>query len=301
MRKAIMALVMAGAVTGCVSKKRYDDLVLEQQRVSEQKDSLMNDVLATTQMMADINTDLAAVKGLGVSPVSTSDRPLTGKSEDRAVMLGKVREVIARLNAAEQQITAGKKRVNAMSATYANEKKQLTAQLDAFQKTIDDMKAAAMQQEAVISQQKEQITTLSGRVDTLTQQSAVLSTEKAAVKDTLTRVIDQDNEVYYAVGTRDELVKRGILVKEGSKFLVFGSKSLEPARDLKPELFQRLDRRRDTVLSVPEPTKEYKIVTRQSPTFLSTNVVENGKVKGDLHVTSPAFWDAGKYLILVRD
>jgi myosin heavy subunit len=301
MRKAIMALVMAGAVTGCVSKKRYDDLVLEQQRVSEQKDSLMNDVLATTQMMADINTDLAAVKGLGVSPVSTSDRPLTGKSEDRAVMLGKVREVIARLNAAEQQITAGKKRVNAMSATYANEKKQLTAQLDAFQKTIDDMKVAAMQQEAVISQQKEQITTLSGRVDTLTQQSAVLSTEKAAVKDTLTRVIDQDNEVYYAVGTRDELVKRGILVKEGSKFLVFGSKSLEPARDLKPELFQRLDRRRDTVLSVPEPTKEYKIVTRQSPTFLSTNVVENGKVKGDLHVTSPAFWDAGKYLILVRD
>ena len=301
MRKAIMAFVMAGAVTGCVSKKRYDDLVLEQQRVSEQKDSLMNDVLATTQMMADINTDLAAVKGLGVSPVSTSDRPLTGKSEDRAVMLGKVREVIARLNAAEQQIAAGKKRVNAMSATYANEKKQLTAQLDAFQKTIDDMKAAALQQEAVISQQKEQITTLSGRVDTLTQQSAVLTTEKAAVKDTLTRVIDQDNEVYYAVGTRDELVKRGILVKEGSKFLVFGSKSLEPARDLKPELFQRLDRRRDTVLSVPEPTKEYKIVTRQSPTYLSTNVVEGGKVKGDLHVTSPAFWDAGKYLILVRD
>ena len=68
MRKIIMALVAAGALAGCVSKKRYDDLVLEQQRVSEQKDSLVNDVLATTQMMADINSDLAAVKGLGVSP-----------------------------------------------------------------------------------------------------------------------------------------------------------------------------------------------------------------------------------------
>jgi outer membrane murein-binding lipoprotein Lpp len=45
MRKIIMALVAAGALAGCVSKKRYDDLVLEQQRVSEQKDSLGNDVL----------------------------------------------------------------------------------------------------------------------------------------------------------------------------------------------------------------------------------------------------------------
>ena len=301
MRRIIMALVAAGALAGCVSKKRYDDLVVEQQRVSEQKDSLVSDVLATTQMMADINSDLAAVKGLGVSPVSSSDRPLSGKAEERAVMLGKVREVIARLNVAEQQVAASKKRINAMSSTYAVDKKRLNDQLDSFQKTIADLKASAEQQEALITQQKQQITTLSGRVDTLTQESAELSTEKAAVRDTLTHVIDVDNTVYYAVGTKDELVKRGILVPEGSKFLVFGSKTLQPARDLKPELFQRLDRRRDTVLTVPEPNKEYKIITRQSPTYLGASLQQDGKVKGDLHVTSPAFWDAGKYLILVRD
>jgi outer membrane murein-binding lipoprotein Lpp len=296
-----MALVAAGALAGCVSKKRYDDLVVEQQHLSEQKDSLVNDVLATTQMMADINSDLAAVKGLGVSPVSSSDRPLSGKAEDRAVMLGKIREVISRLNAAEAQVTAGKKRINSMASQYASEKKQLNDQLDAFQKTIDDLKASAEQQEALITQQKEQITTLSSRVDTLTQQSATLATEKAAVQDTLTNVVNQDNTVYYAVGTKDELIKRGILVSEGSKFLMFGGKTLEPARDLKPDLFQRLDRRRDTVLAVPDPSKEYKIVTRQDPSFLTANVQQDGKLKGDLHVSSPAFWDAGKYLILVRD
>jgi prefoldin subunit 5 len=301
MRKIITTLVAFGALTGCVSKKRYDDLVLEQQRIGEQKDSLVNDVLATTQMMADVNTSLATVKGLGVSPVSSSDRPMTGKSEDRAVMLGKVREVIARLDAANAQIAASKKRISGMSATYAVEKKKLNDQLDSFQKTIDDLKTSAQQQEAMIADQKQQITTLASKVDTLNQVSATLATEKTAVKDTLTHVVDQDNVVYYAVGTRDELVKRGILVSEGSKFLVFGSKTLEPARELKPELFQRLDRRRDTVLTVPEPNKEYKIITRQSPSFLSTNILNDGKVKGDLHVTSPDFWDAGKYLILVRD
>lgn len=301
MQKIMLALVAAGALAGCVSKKRYDDLVTAQQAVSAQKDTLMNDVLATTQMMADINSDLASVKGLGVSPAANSDRPATGKAEDRAVMLGKIREVISRLNAAEDQVNASKKRINGMSATFTNQKKELTAQLDSFQKTIDDMKAAAEQQEAMITQQKQQIVALSGRVDTLTQQSAELTTEKTAVRDTLTNVVDQDNTVYYAVGTRDELVKRGILVPEGSKFLFFGGKTLEPARDLKPELFQRLDRRRDTVLTVPEPSKEYKVITRQSPTYLGTSVLPDGKVKGDLHVSSPAFWDGGRYLILVRD
>ncbi len=297
MRKFMMVLAIAGTMTGCVSKKKYDETVLEQRRVNEQKDSLVADVLAATQMVTEINADLARVNVLGVSPVSTGDRPLAGKAEERAVLLGKVREVIARLEAAEAQVADQKKRIGGMSA----ERTKLLANLESFSRTIEELKGAAQQQEALITEQKAQIQTLTLRVDTLTQQTAQLTTEKTAVKDTLTRAIDESNVVYYAVGTKDELIKRGIVVTEGTKFLIFGGKSVVAARDLKPELFQRLDRRRDTVLTVPEPTKEYKIVTRQSPTYLGTALTSNGRVKGDLHVSSPAFWDAGKFLILVRD
>lgn len=297
MRKFMMALVIAGTLTGCVSKKRYDETVLEQRRVNEQKDSLVADVLAATQMVTEINADLARVKALGVSPVSTGDRPLAGKAEERAVLLGKVREVIARLEAAEVQVAAQKKKIGGMTA----ERAKLLANLDNFSKTIDDLKTAAQAQEALITEQKVQIQTLTSRVDTLTEQTNQLTVEKVAVKDTLTRVVDESNVVYYAVGTKDELIKRGIVVSEGSKFLIFGGKTVAAARDLKPELFQRLDRRRDTVLTVPEPTKEYKIVTRQSPSLLASTVTADGKVKGDLHISTPAFWDAGKFLILVRE
>ncbi|MBL0178338.1 MAG: hypothetical protein IPP98_04315 [Gemmatimonadetes bacterium] len=297
MRKIGLALAAVVALSGCVSKKSYDQLVLEQQRVTEQKDSLVADVLAATQMVTEINTDLARVKALGVSPVAGGDRPLAGRAEERAVLLGKVREVIARLDAAEQQIAAQKKRIGGLSA----ERTKLVAQLDTFQKSINDLRVAAQEQEAMISEQKVQIATLTSQVDTLNQKTVQLTTEKTAVQDTLVRVIDESNVVYYAVGTKEELLKRGILVTEGSKFLVFGSKTLQPARDLKPELFQRLDRRRDTILTVPEPNKEYRIVTRQSASFLASTVMSNGKVKGDLHISSPEFWDGGKFLILVRD
>jgi DNA repair exonuclease SbcCD ATPase subunit len=279
MRKTVLVLCIVGALTGCVSKKRYDQLVLDQQRANEQKDSLVADVLAATQMVTDINADLAKVKGLGVSPVSTSDRPLTGKAEERTILLGKIREVIAKLDAAEKQLGEQRKRVG----TLTTQRKALEEQLSSLQKTIDDLRTTAQQQEMLISQQKEQIQTLATRVDTLTH------------------VIDESNVVYYAVGTKDELIKRGILVNEGSKFLFFGGKTLMPARDLKPELFQRLDKRRDTVLTVPEPSKEYRIVTRQSPQFLASSTISNGKLKGDVHVADLAFWDGGKYLILVRE
>ena len=61
MRKIGLAIAAVIALSGCVSKKSYDQLVLEQQRVTEQKDSLVADVLAATQMVTEINTDLARV------------------------------------------------------------------------------------------------------------------------------------------------------------------------------------------------------------------------------------------------
>jgi outer membrane murein-binding lipoprotein Lpp len=297
MQKTLLALAAAGALSGCVSKQKYDDLIAEQAQINEQKDSLVADVLAATQMVTEINADLARVKALGVSPTTSGEQAAAGKTEERQILLGKIREVIARLEAAEKEVEAQKRRVGSLQG----ERRRLLAQLETFEKTISDLKAAAMTQEALITEQRAQIVTLTSRVDTLVATTEQLSTERAAIADTLTRVTDEAATVYYAVGTEDELVKRGILVKEGSKFLVFGSKTLATARDLKPELFQKLDRRVDTVLTVPEPTKEYKIVTRQDPKYLSTTIVKNGRTKGDLHIANPAFWDAGKFLVLVRD
>ncbi|MGD9523323.1 MAG: hypothetical protein AB7N73_06010 [Gemmatimonadales bacterium] len=298
MRNLLMALVGVGALTGCVSKKKYDDLVLEQQRINEQKDSLVADVLSATQMVTEINADLARVKGLGVSPASaTGDRPATGAAEDRAVLLGKIREVISRLETAEQEIEAQKQRVGSLTA----ERRRLLSQLESFQGTIEELKATALQQEALISEQREQIQVLASRVDTLTETADRLTVERAALTDTLTAVTDEANTVYYAVGTEDQLIERGLVVKEGSKFLVFGSKTLQPARQLNPEMFQKLDKRTATTLPVPEPTAEYKILTRQDPQFLSSTVTNKGKVRGDLVINSPEFWTGGKFLILVKD
>ena len=88
------------------------------------------------------------------------------------------------------------------------------------------------------------------------------------------------NTVYYAVGTKDELMKKGIVTKEGTKFLVFGGTRLEPARNLTPELFTAIDKTQQKSIPLPRTDKKYKIVSRQSPTFLGAGVDKEGKVTG---------------------
>ncbi|MFZ9690203.1 MAG: hypothetical protein ACO3DS_10245, partial [Phycisphaerales bacterium] len=205
MQKTLLALAAAGALTGCVSKQKYDELVVEQAQINAQKDSLVSDVLAATQMVTEINADLARVRALGVSPTASGELVASGKAEDRQILLGKIREVIARLETAEQEVEAQKQRIGALQG----ERRRLLAQLESFGQTISDLKAAALTQEALISEQRVQIATLTSRVDTLTATTEQLTTERAALADTLTRVTDEANTVYYAVGTEDELLRRG--------------------------------------------------------------------------------------------
>src|SRR5690606_7647666 len=171
MRRALMAIAVVGLLTSCVSKKKYDELVLEQSRINEQKDSLVADVLAATQMVTEINADLARVDGLGIPPAAAGERAPAGRAEDRAVLLGKVREVISRLEAAEQEIEAQKERIGQHTA----ERRRLVAQLEAFRGSVEELRATALQQESLITQQREEIHTLTSRVDTLSQETTRLN------------------------------------------------------------------------------------------------------------------------------
>ena len=139
-------------------------------------------------------------------------------------------------------------------------------------------------------------------MDTLSSEKGQLESDKAALTDTVGNLTAYKNTVYYAVGTKDELMKKGIVTKEGSKFLVFGGSRLEPARNLTPDLFTAIDKTQQKSIPLPRTDKKYKIVSRQSPTFLGAGVDKEGKVTGTVEIAQPEeFWAASKYLILVQD
>jgi len=88
-------------------------------------------------------------------------------------------------------------------------------------------------------------------------------------------------------------------VAEGSKrFLLVGSRKIEPARQLDPAAFTKIDRLADRKIQLPDGN--YEIVSRQNPAFAGVNAKE-AKIAGSLEIQQPEqFWAPSRFLILVR-
>lgn len=298
MRYAGLLLLVALTTTGCNRNQAELAKALAESRAAEaQKDSLLTEVLETTQFVSDLNSQLAKAKTVTLASVG-EDPGLPGAVRDRQereATLARIQQVIARLNESEAKLTATETR--AKSARIRNAR--LLAQIATYKKTIEDLKTAAEQQAqenaTIIADQRTQIALLAGEVDTLGK-------ERNTLRGHVAGLISYKNTVYYTVGTKDELIKNGVVTKEGSKFLVFGGTRLEPARNLNPAAFTAIDKTQTLSIALPRIDRKYKIVSRQSPEFLSGDVNPKGEVKGVVEIVAPEeFWSPSKYLILVQN
>jgi hypothetical protein len=303
MRYAWLIVLAVVATTGC-NQAELKKALAEAKTAEAQKDSLLTEVLETTQFVTDINGELAKSKSMSVKSAGTDPGVPGAKKdrEERLAALERVKQVIARLNESESKLAETESRAKQSRQRNA----RLLAQIETFKKTVEDLKTTAEQQkteyETALAEKDTQIASLAGRVDTLSNEKSQLENSNMALTDTVANLTSYKNTVYYAVGTADELKKKGIVTKEGSKFLVFGGSRLEPARNLDPASFTPIDKTRQTSIPLPRSDKSYKIVSRQSPSFLGSNVSKDGKVKGSVEIGQPEeFWSPSKYLILVQD
>jgi hypothetical protein len=298
MKSTRLVVLLAISLAGC--NRSHADLtkaLAESKAAEAQKDSLLTEVLETTQFVSDLNSELAKAKAVAEA-AEGSDRGMPGSQQDRderKAALARIQQVISRLNESETKLIATENRVKNAKVRNA----RLLAQIATYKQTIEDLKTAAEQQrseqEAIIADQRNQITSLSGQVDELNVQTASL-------RDTVVHLTAYKNRVYYAIGTKDELLRSGVVTKEGSKFLFFGGTRLEPARKPNLEAFTLIDKTQTLSIPLPRPDKTYKIISRQSPEYLGGEVSDKGEVKGVVEIASPEeFWSASKFLILVQN
>jgi hypothetical protein len=297
MRHISLIAMLVFALLGCDRRHAELQKALTESRAAEaQKDSLLTEVLETTQFVSDVNSELAKARSVAIINAGEDGGP-PGAARDRAerkATLARIQQVIARLNESEVKLTATENR--AKTARIRNAR--LLAQISTYKRTIEDLKAAAEQQraenEAIIADQRSQIALLAGQVDTLDR-------ERNTLRGSVANLITYKNTVFYAVGTKEELIEKGVVKKEGSKFLFFGGTRLEPARNLNASAFTAIDKTQTLSIALPRSDRKYRIVSRQSPTFLSGDVTRDGDVKGVVEIVSPEeFWSPSRYLILVQ-
>jgi arsenate reductase-like glutaredoxin family protein len=290
MRKLALIMAVVATISACDrSKPELEKTLAQVQQVSAEKDSLLQDVMATTQFIADANTELSKAR------VSASKKPkvsTTGEtegklspSEQRTALLTRIKGITVSLNEAESRLSASRKRMSALDTNNVSLKKQLAD----FDSTVTSMKS-------IIENQKAQVLDLTNQVNALT-------TENTQVKAFNVQLTTDKTTVYYIVGTKSDLLKRHIIVQTGG--LLGIGKTPVAARDLNASDFTSIDKTAVAEIPLPNPRAAYKIITRQDVAALDAPADGKpepaGVVKQSIKIKDPsAFWAQSKYLIVIE-
>ncbi|MEP6689681.1 MAG: hypothetical protein ABJD07_00925 [Gemmatimonadaceae bacterium] len=269
------------------SVKILNTQLAQAKAVSAQQDSLIRGVRDATQLLDQIDKELSRVKGLKGNVRRVSNRgegPTDPRVQARDALLGKVREVTRLLAASRAHVKA-----------LSESKDSLTSRAAEYATTIASL-------EEMVMRQKSELAQLSLQLDSLKTTNAVVTAQRDAVTDTAKTLRREVNTVYYVVGTKDDLIKRGVITEEGAKrFLLFGGRTVIPSRKLDSTVFTSIDKFADVDIPVANEAKTVRIISRHDHTLVEIPKASNGKLEGKMHITNPAqFWAASKYLIVIE-
>lgn len=297
-----VAALSVAVLTGCntETKKQLATIAhtdsLRVDSLSAVRGELMQELTSSTEFVTAINRELSKARALSAKTAGNSletTEEATATNEQRKAIVGRIAHLVARLDSVQNRLASTRARV----AQLTKADSQLVARVAEYEKSIAELQESTARERAefqnVINEKTTEIATLASRIDTLT-------TVRTALVDTVHQLTNEKNTAYYVVGTKEELIKKGVLQEEGGKrFVVLGGRHVVPARELDPSNFSKIDRLNDR--NIPLPEGEYQILTRQNVSFAKAQAEKKGKIAGGLTIEQPErFWETSRFLIIVR-
>ena len=259
------------------------EAVAEQLRRMDGSPGELESMDSTTMAMGGPDSVVAAAGEVGVDRVGEIP---AGPGTYRDAMLRKLETVRRRLADVEDSSRVRGERL--LEAAKDNDR--LRSEVEEHLRTIEGQKDLIATYLVRIAELETQVTALTDSTRKLTEANEILA-------DSLRRITSRANTAWYVVGSRDQLVRAGVLTEEGG-ILGFG-KSLAPSRAMARNVFTRIDRLRDTLIALPE-AKEYRIVSRHDPGLVSVTV--DRSLGGTMRIKDPErFWSTSGWLIIVYD
>jgi hypothetical protein len=248
-------------------------------QLAAQKDSLTRVVLQADDFILQVDKSMSRVKGLPKGKKKNENLdPLARQVENRKLVMERVDALVARAQATASQLA----KANRNNAA-------LRAQITSDSALIADLNSTIQRQTATIEG-------LSTRIDSLKSATQQLSVQLAAVES-------ETAKAFYVVGKEDELVKKGVIVREGGTnlLLIKPGRTLQIARTLPVDQFTTVDVRGLKEIPVPDSTRRYRLVSRQSLDAAEVQERKRNTFRGNLHIADASkFWEASKYLVLVE-
>ena len=283
---ALTAVLVATACSNPDHRPRSPGLEhqLEELALVAERDSLQAEVATTGRLLGEIEGELARV--LPAAPATgTAESPALEITKDRrSYTLERVREVATRLRNTEARLATSERRV-----------RKLTQAVDTLTEGAAAARIVVMQLGEEVGSQRIAIDGLTARVDSLL-------TKNMALTDSVYRLTASQTTAYYVVGSRKELIQRGVLVEEGHRAIpLVGRRGVSPARHLPLQEFTSIDWSQTREIPLPHTDRSYRIISRQDLASLGEAVGGKRAAKGAITIAAPeTFWEPSKYLIVVE-
>jgi hypothetical protein len=288
-RLSVATLSVLGLVACGPSKDRLraDSIAVaastEQARLSKQlaaqKDSLTRVVLQADDFIMHIDSSVSRVVGKPKTRKKDAKLdPLAQQLQNRKAVMERVDALVARTRETAKQLAKANK-----------DNAELKAQLATDEAMINDLNTTIQRQTATID-------ALSTRVDSLNG----VTREMGATIATLEA---QQNKAFYVIGKEDDLLQRGVIVREGGANLLIAhpGRTIQISRTADASAFTAVDQRAKDVIEMPDPTRRYRVVSRQSLDYAVVENRDNESFTGNLKITKPAqFWGPSRFLVVVE-
>jgi hypothetical protein len=292
-RSAAVLAVLA-LVSAC--KMSHEDVRADSVRTSEQvkltnqlasqKDSLMTVVLDADRFISQIDSQITRVKGLPAPKrKKDSESPIQDQLQARKDLLTRVDALVKRAQTTARELAAARGHVTKLASDSA----RFSESLDNDQKLIAELNST-------IQRQTGRLNTMQVQVDSLAGSNAKLGTELALLQTT-------HSKVYYIIGREDDLLKKGVIVREGGANLLLAhpGRTLQPARTLDAAMFTAIDSRAVHEIPMPDTTRNYAIVSRQNIEDADVAPLDQQSFRGNLKIKdTDRFWSPSKYLIILE-
>ena len=282
---------MALLATACVSKSEYDRQLAQASALSAEKDSLLTEVVATSQFIGDVNAELAKVRASDLVAARDGEMEALSPTEQRAQLLQRVTELTARLQEAESRVAQSRRRIAALTAGDAALTRKYDSTIAAFQHLIDGQKAEIV---ALV----DQVSLLTAANTQLKEANALLATERSMLIADRDALVSEQNSVYWVAGTKADLIRRGIVELRGGMLGI--GRTMVLSRTLDAADFAAADRRQLSTIPLPNPAKSYRMISRNDLAGLDS-APPDGKFKGTVRIATPeTFWRPSRFLVFVE-
>jgi hypothetical protein len=255
-------------------------------QLAAQKDSLMTVVLDADKFISQIDSQISKVRDVPAPKrKKDSESPIQDQLQARRDLLTRVDALVKRAQTTARELAASRTHVKHL----ANDSVRFVQSIDSDQKMILDLNSTLQRQTARLASMQVQVDSLAGA-------NAKLGTELALLQTT-------HNKVYYIIGREDDLVKKGVVVREGGAnlFLAHPGRTLQPARSQDATVFTAIDQREVHEIPMPDSTGRYAIVSRQSLDEADVAARDRSSFRGTLKIKdADKFWSQSKYLIIVQ-